>query len=111
MRDIEAARDLLQDTLAKAWQRCGCYRGESELFPWLKAALRRGAIDRLRSQRAQTALHDDKGNNWREVESALRDNQNAAWHEPLPQLQQREREAVFKRCASVLPPMSRGLSN
>jgi RNA polymerase sigma factor (sigma-70 family) len=69
--DLQAARDLLQDTLIKAWQRCAQYRGESELYPWLKSALRHGATDLLRRRRPEQPLTDDQGRVLAEVEIAL----------------------------------------
>src|SRR5271168_17269 len=43
LRDPDAARDLVQDTFIKVWQRCASFRGDSELLPWIKAILRNAA--------------------------------------------------------------------
>jgi RNA polymerase sigma factor (sigma-70 family) len=49
LRDPESARDALQNALLKIWKSCASYRGESELFPWLKRVARTVAIDELRA--------------------------------------------------------------
>lgn len=99
LRDEGRAQDLLQDTLLKAWRRCSGFRGDSELYPWLKTMLRRGAIDRLRSQHLETALEDGDGRPLAEVEAALRETQPAWLDEPASLAEQRQREATYRRCA------------
>jgi RNA polymerase sigma factor (sigma-70 family) len=46
--DAELARDLVQETFIKVWQRCATYLGASELQPWIEAILRHAMLDRLR---------------------------------------------------------------
>ncbi len=48
VRDAELARDLVQETFIKVWQRCATYLGASELQPWIEAILRHAMLDRLR---------------------------------------------------------------
>lgn len=48
LRNADAARDLVQETFIKVWQRCALFRGESELLPWIEAILRNGLLDHLR---------------------------------------------------------------
>lgn len=48
LRNADAARDLVQDTFIKVWQRCALFRGDSELLPWIEAILRHGLLDHLR---------------------------------------------------------------
>lgn len=48
VRNADAARDLVQETFIKVWQRCSTYHGDSELLPWIEAILRRGVLDLLR---------------------------------------------------------------
>jgi RNA polymerase sigma factor (sigma-70 family) len=100
LRDTEAARDLLQDTLLKAWRRCEGFRAESELFPWLKQVLRHGAIDRLRAQPDQVSVDDGAGALWPAVEAALRDSRPGEWQEPERLAQQRQCDEVYRRCAA-----------
>lgn len=48
VRDADAARDVVQETFIKVWQRCASFAGDSELLPWIDAILRNGLLDRLR---------------------------------------------------------------
>ena len=48
LRNADAARDLVQETFIKVWQRCATYHGTSELLPWIDAILRHGVLDTLR---------------------------------------------------------------
>lgn len=99
LRDAEGARDLLQDTLIKAWRACAGYRGESELFPWLQRILRRSAIDQLRRGRLEVAFEDEQGVLSPEVESAWTEWRADLHSEPASALQGRQSEAVYRRCA------------
>ena len=49
--DVEAAREVVQATLAKAMRRVGDFRGESALFTWICQICRREAVDYIRSRR------------------------------------------------------------
>jgi RNA polymerase sigma factor (sigma-70 family) len=94
--DLHAARDLLQDTLIKAWQRCAQYRGESELYPWLKSALRHGATDLLRRRRPELPLTDDQGRVLAEVEAALHQLRPEA--APEQQASDAQLERLYRSC-------------
>jgi RNA polymerase sigma-70 factor (ECF subfamily) len=48
MRDADLARDVVQETFIKVWQRCATFQGDSELLPWIKTIMRHNALDRLR---------------------------------------------------------------
>lgn len=61
LHDADAAKDLVQDTFIKVWQRCATFRGDSELLPWIKVILRHGAIERLRRRNLEVPLEDDQG--------------------------------------------------
>lgn len=100
LRDHDAAQDLLQDTLVKAWRRCSSFRGDAEVYPWLKQVLRRTAIDRLRASHPETALDDTQGQTLPEVESALRAARPGAADEPEAVVGQRQVEATYRRCAA-----------
>ena len=39
VRDAAAARDLVQETFIKVWQRCAGFHGSSGLLPWWRAIL------------------------------------------------------------------------
>lgn len=58
LRDVEQARDLVQETFIKVWQRCATYQGSSELQPWIEAILRHGMLDRLRRPRRDVSLDE-----------------------------------------------------
>jgi RNA polymerase sigma-70 factor (ECF subfamily) len=58
VRNSDAARDLVQDTFIKVWQRCATFHGGSELFPWIDAILRHGVVDLLR-RRAKEVPFDE----------------------------------------------------
>lgn len=99
LRDEHLARDLLQDTLIKAWRRCASYRGESELFPWLKQMLRHAVIDWLRQARPESSIDDPDSAAAQQFELALREHRGAPANAPEAGLADRQREAVFRRCA------------
>ena len=61
LREPEAARDLVQDTFIKVWQRCASFRGDSELLPWIRAILRHAAIERLRKSAREEPMEDEQG--------------------------------------------------
>lgn len=98
--DIEAARDMAQETLLKAWRRCDSFRGESELFPWLRNIARHAAIDSLRRQRPEQPLTDAEGHTLAEVETALLALRPGLADEPEQTLQDAQLEACFRACAA-----------
>jgi len=59
VRDADAARDLVQDTFIKVWQRCATFHGESELLPWIRAILRHAILDRLRRSERDVPIERD----------------------------------------------------
>jgi RNA polymerase sigma-70 factor (ECF subfamily) len=61
--DVEATREVVQATLAKAMRRVGDFRGDSALFTWICQICRREAVDYIRSRRRQlrhVVLIDDR---------------------------------------------------
>ena len=61
--DVEAAREVVQATLAKAMRRIGDFRGDSALFTWICQICRREAVDHIRARRRQlrhVVLIDDR---------------------------------------------------
>jgi len=93
LRDPDSARDLVQETLIKVWQRCATFRGESELLPWIKAILRHGAIERLRRSTREVAMENEQGltNEAAESIAALSVERN-----PMPDEIARQRERAEK---------------
>lgn len=89
LRDPDAARDLVQDTFIKVWQRCASFRGDSELLPWIKAILRNAAIERLRRPTREVPMEDDQGLT---EEAARRLLEISTHHNPTPEQIARQRE-------------------
>ena len=52
--DVEATRDVVQATLAKAMRKMADFRGESGLFTWVCQICRREAVDYIRARRRYT---------------------------------------------------------
>lgn len=52
--DVEATREVVQATLAKAMRKMADFRGESGLFTWVCQICRREAVDHIRTRRRQT---------------------------------------------------------
>jgi RNA polymerase sigma-70 factor (ECF subfamily) len=61
VRDADAARDLVQETFIKVWQRCATFRGESELLPWIRSIMRRTILDKLRQPQREVPLEHETG--------------------------------------------------
>jgi RNA polymerase sigma factor (sigma-70 family) len=61
LRDADVARDLVQETFIKIWQRCATFRGESELLPWIRSILKRAILDRLRQPLREVPLENAAG--------------------------------------------------
>lgn len=59
--DVEAAREVVQNTLAKAMRSLRSFRGEASLFTWICQICRREAVDHIRATRRQAhvVLIDD----------------------------------------------------
>lgn len=61
--DVEATREVVQATLAKAMRRIADFRGQSALFTWLCQICRHEAVDYVRSRRRHlrhVVLIDDR---------------------------------------------------
>jgi len=96
VRDGEAARDLVQDTFIKVWQRCATYRGESELYPWIRSILRHAVLDRLR-QREREVPMEREGELSPEVERTVAKLSASGAHADDP-VRRQELDACFARC-------------
>lgn len=97
--DLDTARDLAQETLIKVWRRCASYRGDSELFPWLKSIQRNAVVDWLRRRRPEQPLHDAAGQALPEVESALLEWRDGAAPTAEQMMQSAQLEALYRACA------------
>lgn len=60
--DVEATREVVQSTLAKALRNLRSFRGEASLFTWICQICRREAVDCIRAsrRRAHVVLIDDQ---------------------------------------------------
>src|ERR1700733_8125717 len=96
LRDPDAARDLVQETFIKVWQRCATFRGDSELLPWIKAILRHGAIERLRRRNFEVPLEDDQGLTVEAAQSIVNSFLESV-DTPEQAARQRERAEAFHR--------------
>ncbi|HSL65053.1 MAG TPA: sigma-70 family RNA polymerase sigma factor [Gaiellaceae bacterium] len=65
VRDASAAEDLVQETLARAWERRGTFRGESAPATWLHRILHNLAVDRAR-RHAREVVVADVEERWRD---------------------------------------------
>jgi RNA polymerase sigma-70 factor (ECF subfamily) len=97
IRDPEAARDLVQETLIKVWQRCATFQGDSELLPWVRSILRNATLDRLRKPAPDLPLEGE------ERVSAGLERRLAALSSPGPaspedEAHRRQLDECFRRC-------------
>src|SRR5262245_36585184 len=93
VRDADTARDLVQDTFIKVWQRCATFRGDSELIPWIRSILRHAVLDHLRGRTREVPMEDEEGT-IREVERHVA----LSSEEPADPVRRRELDACFARC-------------
>jgi len=100
VNDSESARDLVQETFIKVWQRCATFRAASELLPWIKSILRRSTIDflrrRQRERRHELPLDDEELG----AQAEQRMMELAAQEAPLPEAQASRQELAecFQNC-------------
>ena len=97
LRDAELARDLVQETFIKVWQRCATYQGSSELQPWIEAILRHGMLDRWR--RPQRGVSFDEGTQMSEdlAERVFELSQRQV-QQPDAEARQQQLAECFERC-------------
>jgi RNA polymerase sigma factor (sigma-70 family) len=68
---LELAKDMVQQTMIKAWQQCHTFRGDADLRAWLQAILRNGLIDHFRRVRPEESHLNENDEVRAEVEWAL----------------------------------------
>jgi RNA polymerase sigma factor (sigma-70 family) len=95
---VEAAHDAAQEALIKVWKECGKFRGDAEVWAWLRPIVRRTAIDILRTRRVEVPLVDDDNQVLAEVETILRDACNADAGDPLALAECAESRHLFESC-------------
>jgi RNA polymerase sigma-70 factor (ECF subfamily) len=97
MRNADAARDLVQETFIKVWQRCALFRGDSELLPWIEAILRHAMLDHLRRTGREVPFDGEDGMN---IELATRVAELSARDIAMPEdeLRRAQLAQCFHRC-------------
>lgn len=97
VRDPDTARDLVQETFIKVWQRCATFRGESELLPWIRSICRRAILDRLRQPEREVPLELEAGMT---AETQARVAELSMQQVPTADdsVKQRQLAACFERC-------------
>ena len=96
VREPETAKDLVQETFIRVWQRCATFQGSSELLPWIRSILRHAVLDRLRKPGREVSMgHEDRNG---ETEWSIE--ARTASPAPDPETQARRRQAAecFQRC-------------
>jgi RNA polymerase sigma factor (sigma-70 family) len=96
--NADTARDLVQETFIRVWQRCASFRGESELIAWIRSILRHVVIDFLRARRPEDPLDDDEGELTPEVQHQLLRLAHEFLNTPEDLLAQAELEACYRSC-------------
>lgn len=96
VRDAAAARDLVQDTFIKVWQRCATFHGDSELRPWVRTIMRHTMLDAFRRAGAQVSL-DDHGES-AEIEARIVELSAAQVPAPHDEAHSRQLAETFQRC-------------
>jgi RNA polymerase sigma-70 factor (ECF subfamily) len=80
--DMEEARDAMQDTFLKAFQKLGSFEGRSKFSTWLLTIASNTAIQRLRDRKHVESLDEPEP----ESEEGFRPRQVQAWTEDPEQL-------------------------
>jgi RNA polymerase sigma factor (sigma-70 family) len=97
LRDPEVARDLVQDTFIRVWQRCSTYQGDSDLERWVKAILRNAIFDRLRRPAREVPL-DDGAAASAEVTERIFELSKARVSTPPDEARRAQLAECFQRC-------------
>jgi RNA polymerase sigma-70 factor (ECF subfamily) len=97
LRDAELARDLVQETFIKVWQRCATFEGNSELRPWIEAILRHTLLDRLRRPQRDLAFDAD-GAMSEEIAERVFELSQEQIRRPEDEARQQQLAECFQRC-------------
>ena len=97
---LEAAHDAAQEALIKVWRECGKFRGDAEVWAWLRPIVRRTAIDILRTRRVEVPLVDDDDQVLAEVEAMLREacSASSGGDDPLALAESAESRRLYDTC-------------
>ncbi|HZF26394.1 MAG TPA: RNA polymerase sigma factor [Steroidobacteraceae bacterium] len=97
LRDRESARDLVQETFIRVWQRCASFHGDSELLPWIRAILRHIILDRLRQPEREVAM-DPEGSADTEIERRIAELSSQTIPTPADAARRQQLMECFQRC-------------
>jgi RNA polymerase sigma factor (sigma-70 family) len=91
-------KDVFQETLIKAWDRCSQFDGSGELLHWLHTIYRHAVLDHLRKVKPEESLTDSEGQFTTEIERSMQMMSRDFDWDPLAQAQSREAIALFETC-------------
>jgi RNA polymerase sigma factor (sigma-70 family) len=96
VRDPETAKDIVQETFIKVWQRCATFQGSSELLPWIKSILRHAMLDRLRKPAREVSMENEDRN--AEIERSVAARSGSRIPQPEEEARRRQVAECFQRC-------------
>lgn len=96
VRNTEAARELVQETFIKVWQRCASFRGESELLPWIRVILRHAILDQLRRPLREVSMEEIQAGG--EIDARILELSARQVARPEEELRRRQLSECFERC-------------
>lgn len=97
VRDSETAKDIVQETFIKVWQRCATFQGSSELLPWIKSILRHAMLDRLRKPGHEVSMGNE-GERSVEIERGIAALSASRTPQPEEEARRRQVAECFRRC-------------
>ena len=100
--DVEAAEDIVQQTLARAVEKLYQFRGESSLFTWLCRICRNAIADSFRGKsavRGTPVPFDDS----EEIRTALEAISAMTTHDPLESASHAQLESIVRAVLDYLP--------
>lgn len=102
LRSWQAAEDVVQDAMVKAWQRCATFRGPGEPIAWIHQIVRNTLLDALRRRAVQAPreepLHGEDGQLTPQVTAAVAGLSADDVATPESAMAEHQVEAVFRRC-------------
>ena len=97
LRNVDVARDLVQETFIKVWQRCATYHGNSELLPWIDAILRHGVLDQLRRNGREVPFDEGDSVNL-EISARIQELSQSEIATPDDDARREQLADCFRRC-------------
>lgn len=112
VRNDDAARDLVQETLLAAWKGRAGYQGRATEKTWLTAILKNKIADHFRASAREVPLDDRADADAGEGDDDWAEDGHfavppAAWRDPEGSLAQTQFWTVVERCLDALPAAQR----